>query len=163
MKGVEELRRALAKFLRDNGLEAVEAWNGERRPKPGKAVAAVSLRGLESGGAGFQNYLGERYDEDSGQWEERYGKRVELTFGLDLYAATAREVQAGLDTLREALDQKGPAGMTALEFSAGETVYESDARRYMCPAKAKFSAWAVAAVREDGTFLDFEVKGETSE
>lgn len=163
MKGVEELRRALAGFLRENGLEAVEAWNRERRPGPGKALAAVSLRGLESGGAGFQNYLGERYDEDSGQWEERYGKRVELTFGLDLYAATAGEVQTGLDTLREALDKEGPAGMTALEFSAGEAVYEAAQRRYMCPAQAKFSAWAVAAVREDGTFLDFEVKGEAKE
>lgn len=160
MKGVEELRRALAGFLRENGLEAVEAWNGEKRPRPGKAMAAVSLRGLESGGAGFQNYLGERYDEQSGQWEERYGKRVELTFGLDLYAASAREVQEGIDTLRDALDREGPQGMKAVEFSAGETAYEADSRRYMCPARAKFQVWAVAAVREDGTFLDFEVKGE---
>ena len=125
MKGLQELRGALAGFLREHGLEAVTAWGPERRPRAGGPVAAVSLRGFESGPPGFQDYLGERYDEAKGGWEELYGKRVELTFGLDVYAA-----------------------------------FQSGSGRYCCPVQARFWVWAVAVSREDGAFLDFEVRGE---
>lgn len=161
MKGLQELRQALAAFLRERGVEAVTAWGPERRMKAGEAVAAVSLRGFESGAPGFQDYLGERYNDQEGCWEELYGKRVELTFGLDLYAATAEGVQAGLDALSAALGEKGPAGLCPVGLSAGETVYQSGSGRYFCPVQARFSAWATAVSREEGSFLDFEVRGET--
>lgn len=161
MKGLQELREALAAFLKERGLEAVTAWGSERRLRPGGPVAAVSLRGLESGPPGFQDYLGERYNAQAGCWEELYGKRVELTFGLDVYAATAEGVQAGLDALHAALGEKGPAGLCPVGVSVGETAYQSGSGRYFCPVQAKFSAWAVAISREDGSFLDFEVRGES--
>jgi hypothetical protein len=160
MKGTQELRQSLAEYLEGQGLSAVTAWEETRRLRPGGVVAAVSLRGMESGPPGFQDYLGERYDEEAGQWEELYGKRVELTFGLDLSAATAEEVQAGVDTLAAALDQGGPEGLRPVGLSVGETSYDQSAKRYVCPVQAKFQAWAVAVTREDGSFLDFEVKGE---
>ena len=161
MKGVQELRQRLAQHLEGKGLEAVTAWGEVRRQRPGGAVAAVSLRAMESGQPGFQNYLGERYNAESGCWEELYGKRVELTFGLDLYAATAEEVQAGLDALSAALSESGPEGMEPVGFSTGETVYRQEDRRYFCPVQAKFGVWAVAVAREDGSFLDYEVRGES--
>jgi len=160
MKGIRALRQTLAEYLTGHGLNAVTAWGEGRRLIPGKAVAAVSLRGLKSEGAGLQNYLGEAYNAETGQWEERYGKKVELTFGLDLYAATAEEVQAGVDALREILDGGGPAGLACGELTVGETGYRQEDRRYMCPVQAVFQVWAVAAAREDGTFLDFTVRGE---
>ena len=134
-------------------MEAVTAWTPERRLRPGKAVVAVSLRKLESGPPGFQNYLGERYNQETEQWE--------LTFGLDVYAATAQEVQAGLEVLGTALEQRGAAGMAPVELSAGETEYQSESRRYVCPVQARFSAWATAVSRGEGEFLDFEVRGES--
>ena len=104
MKGLQELRTALARYLKEQGMEAAAAWGEERRLRAGKAVAVVSLRGFESGTPGFQNYLGERYNTAEGRWEELYGKRVELTFGLDVYAASAEEVllerEGRLDLLR---------------------------------------------------------------
>ncbi len=160
MKGLQELRGALAGFLREHGLEAVTAWGPERRPRAGGPVAAVSLRGFESGPPGFQDYLGERYDEAKGGWEELYGKRVELTFGLDVYAASAQGVQAGLDILQEALGEKGPAGLYPVGLTVGETAFQSGSGRYCCPVQARFWVWAVAVSREDGAFLDFEVRGE---
>ena len=160
MKGVQELRQALARYLTEKGLEAVTAWGEQRRCRPGRAVAAVSLRGMECKGSGLQDYLGERFDGDRGQWEELYGKKVELTFGLDVYAATAQEVQAGLEALGTALEQRGAAGMAPVELSAGETEYQSESRRYVCPVQARFSAWATAVSRGEGEFLDFEVRGE---
>ncbi len=160
MKNVRELCRNLTEYLKQNGLSAMGAWPKEKRLRPGKAVVSVSLRKWESGPPGFQDYLGERYDEAAGQWEELYGKRVELTFGLDLYAATAEEVQAGVDDLGAALGQGGPEGFKLTDFSAGETTYQTEAKRYFCPAQVKFAAWVVALAREDGSFLDFEVRGE---
>ena len=161
--GLEKIRERMCAFLNGQGLQTVVAWPRQEREEISGAVVSVALRHCEAGPSGFRDYLGERWNEETQEWEELYGRKTRLTFGLDLYAATAGEVQTGLDTLREALDKEGPAGMTALEFSAGEAVYEAAQRRYMCPAQAKFSAWAVAAVREDGTFLDFEVKGEAKE
>lgn len=160
MKGLQELRRALAAFLREKGLDAVTAWGPEKRLRPGKAVAAVSLRGFESAPPGFQDYLGERYNAQAGCWEELYGKKAALTFGLDLYAASAEEIQAGLDALSLALSGDGPKGMRPVAFSAGETGYQSESGRYFCPAQAKFAVWVTTVSREDGSFLDFEVRGE---
>lgn len=161
MKDLGELRRKLAEHLREQGLEAVTAWGEGRRRAAGKAVAVVSLREIRGGAPGFQDYLGEEYDRVRGCWVERYGKKVELTFGLDVTAATAEETQTGVDRLGEILSQGGPENLKTVSFWAGETAYDSAAKRYVCPARAEFSAWAVAEVREGETFLDFEVKGES--
>lgn len=161
MTGVAEASLALARWLERQGLPAVTAWPEERRRASGACVAAVSLRALESGPAGYQDYLGERFNEDSGQWEEVYGRRASLTFGLDLYAPTAKEAAAALERLGEILDGGGPEGMSPAGFSAGECVYQSESRRYFCPVQARFQVWTVAAAREDGAFLDFEIKGES--
>ena len=154
------MRRKLAEHLEEKGLPAVTAWGEERRLRPGKAMAVVSLRGFESGPPGFRDYLGERYDPEKGCWEELYGKRVELTFGLDLYGETAEEVQRGLDVLGGILEGEGPEGLKPVGLSAGETVYDGESRRYRCPVQARFSVWATAVSREESTFLDFEVRGE---
>ncbi len=160
MKGTSELRQALVQWLKGNGLNALTAWGEDKRLRPGGAVAAVSLRALESGSAGYQDYLGERFDEERGTWEELYGKKWELTFGLDLYAATAQEVLDALEKLGALLSEGGPAGMAPLGFTAGETAYQAESRRYFCPVQAKFQVWAAATAREDAPFLDFEIKGE---
>ena len=159
MNGTEELSRRLADHLTSKGLRAVTAWTGRQRAGDGETVAAVSLRARESGPPGFQNYLGERFDQESGTWEELYGKQEELTFGLDLYGDTAEKVQAALDTLADILDQGGPEGLRPAEFSAGETVYRAEERRYVCPVQARFRVWSYAVAREEGTFLDFDVRG----
>ena len=160
MTGVGELSQTLARWLEEEGVPAVTAWGDEKRHRANGAMAAVSLRALESGAAGYQDYLGERFDEVSGQWEELYGKKMTLTFGLDLYAAAAQEVTAALERLGELLGQGGPQGMTPVGFSAGETAYQSESRRYFCPVQAKFQVWAAATAREDASFLDFVIKGE---
>lgn len=160
MKGVEELRQELVSYLKEKGLKAVLAWGEEKRQRPDRATVAVSLRGMECKGSGLQDYLGERFDREKGQWEELYGRTVELTFGLDVYASAAREVQRGVELLTAALDRDGPGEMQVKELSVGETVYREESRGYLCPVRGRFDAWAVAVDREDGTFLDFEVKGE---
>lgn len=67
----------------------------------------------------------------------------------------------GAEKLRLSMEQGGPEGMTAVEFSSGETGYDSRERRYVCPAQAVFRVWAEIWTGEEGSFLDFEVRGES--
>lgn len=76
-------------------------WPVEPRELLDGPVAVVSLQGCRAGPAGFQHYLGERYDREREQWVEVYGQKVQLTFGLDLYAPP----QLGEAAMQAALDQ----------------------------------------------------------
>ena len=161
MRDTEQLVEELAGHLKEAGLDAVTAWQEESRARAGDAVVSVSLRGVKSRESGFQGYLGERYNEELGRWEDRYGKELEITFALDVWGATARQVRMGAEKLRLSMEQGGPEGMTAVEFSSGETGYDSRERRYVCPAQAVFRVWAEIWTGEEGSFLDFEVRGES--
>lgn len=163
MAGLDTIRDRMTEFLRGQGMEAVTAWPETARTPLSGPVAAVSLRACEGGPAGFQDYLGERYDTDAGRWVELYGKRVKLTFGLDLYAGR-RDGAAGLrqafDRLADALRGGGPAGLRMLELTGGEVEYDQDMGLYRCPAQALCDAYLYAVAEEGGTFLDFEIRGE---
>ena len=83
--GLDKIRERMADYLNAQGVAAVTAWPAEERLRREGAVAAVTLRACQAGPAGFQSYLGERYNQETEQWEEIYGRKVQLTFGLDLY------------------------------------------------------------------------------
>lgn len=156
---LSELRDSLADYLRQKGLNAVAAWGEQRRVRNGAAVA-VSLRRLEGGDAGFQNYLGERFDEASGQWEELYGRRAELTMGLELHAPTMAELHRCLERLAEALRQGSPDGFGEAELTVEEPAYSAEQREYLCAVEARYTVWLEEVHREEEAFLNFEVRGE---
>ena len=161
--GLERIREKLADYLTKQGVPAAAAWPVKEREKLTGAVAAVSLRGCSAGPSGFQDYLGERYDAESGQWQELYGRKAELTFGLDLYAPAETEgevLQAAFDTLADALTKGCPQGLSLVEFSCGETVYDKQARLLRRPAQAVCQAYLHAVTRPGGLFVDFELRGE---
>lgn len=114
--------------------------------------------------AGFSGYLGQRLNPDTQAWEERYGKTVKLTFGLDLYAAPGAD-PAALEQIWAALAQAclppGPKGLTVGTFSCGETDYDQQARLLKRPAQLVCTALLVSgSTQEQGEFLDFEIRGE---
>ena len=76
--GLESVRQVMADYLCQRGVPAVTAWRSSRRQEREEPVVVVSIRGCKAGAASFQDYLGERYDEEAGRWEERYGRRAEL-------------------------------------------------------------------------------------
>ena len=161
--GLQAIREQMAQYLNSQGVPAFAAWPGEERLGREKPVVVVSLRSCRAGPAGFQDYLGERYDQETGQWQELYGRRCELTFGLDLYAPAQAEgeaLQAAFDTLADALNRGGPAGLSLAEFSCGETVYDKQARLLRRPAQAVCQAYLHAVTRPGGLFVDFELRGE---
>ena len=69
--GLEAIRERMADYLTARGVRAVTAWPGEARPEQLEPAVVVSLRGCRVGPAGFQDYLGERYDEQTGLWEDQ--------------------------------------------------------------------------------------------
>ena len=161
--GLDRVREALAEYLQDRGIHAVTAWSEEAKKRHGKPVVAVSLKESRGTGAGFQNYLGERYNEADGRWEELYGKKLELTFGLDLYGGTeqgAAGCQKEFDALADALASGGPEGLRLGALSCGETEFDRETGMFHCPAELEASAWMYAVAAGDGgVLLDFTVRG----
>ena len=160
--GMEKICQAMADYLEGRGIPAHTAWPMTPREEKGPVVV-VSLRSCQAGPAGFQDYLGERYDQETGQWEEIYGRRTELTFGLDLYAPAETEgevLQTAFDALADALTRGCPQGLSLVEFSCGETVYDKQARLLRRPAQAVCQAYLHAITRPGGLFVDFELRGE---
>ena len=157
------IRERMAEYLRQQGLDAVCAYPDQSRTRREGPVAAVSLRACRGGPEGFRDYLGERYDESTGQWQELYGRQVTLTFGLDLYApekSGAAELQAAFDRLAEALQRGGPPGLTLRELSCGETEFDGDAGLYRRRVEAVCLGYLYAVTDEGGAFLDVVVRGE---
>lgn len=160
--GLEKIRQAMADYLNSHGVEALTAWPMEPRRERDVPVVVVSLRGCKAGPSGFQDYLGERYNEDTGQWEERYGRRAQLTFGLDIYApekGDGQAVQEAFDALAGALVLGGPEGLAVEEFSCGQTGYDSASRCLTRPAQAVCAAYLCGITSTDGAFVDFELRG----
>ena len=134
----QAVREQMAAFLRQQGVDAVCAYPEERRRQRSGPVAAVSLRACQGGPGGFRDYLGERYDESTGQWQELYGRKAALTFGLDLYAPRGQGdvgIQTAFDQVVQAFAQGAPQGLAVQEVSCGETVYDGQAKRMKRPAQ----------------------------
>ena len=160
--GLQAIREQMAQYLNGQGVPAFAAWPGEERLGREEPVVVVSLRSCRAGPAGFQDYLGERYDQETGLWQERYGRRARLTFGLDLYApkqGSGQQVQEAFDRMAGALLTGGPAGLAVEEFSCGETGYDPESRRLKRPAQAVCTAILYETVRAGGEFVDFELRG----
>lgn len=160
--GLERICQSMADYLRSQGIDAAPAWPMGPRTEQGGPVVAVSLRGCQAGPSGFQDYLGERYDQRTGLWEERYGRRAKLTFGLDIYApekGDGQAVQETFDQLAGALILGGPEEMRVEEFSCGQTAYDQELRRLKRPVEAVCSAYLCATDQPGGEFTDFELRG----
>ena len=161
--GLDRIREKLAAYLTEQGVAAVTAWPAQERLLREGPVTAVTLRACQAGPAGFQSYLGERYNQETEQWEEIYGRKVKLTFGLDLYAPAGTgeaALQSALDALAQACAGAGPEGFSLQEFSSGETVYDEGSRLLRKPAQGVCTVCLYAVAEPGGAFLDFEIRGE---
>lgn len=158
---LEQIRERMAHYLQEQGVTAQTAWPDEEYGYLTQPVVVVSLRACRTEPAGMTDYLGEQYNESTGLWEECYGRKVELTFGLDLYAPemSGPELQHAAAELAHALAAVNLEGLAAKEFSCGETEYDGRARLLKRTASVVCSGWLCAVARADETFLDFELRG----
>ena len=160
--GLDTIRERLADYLNGQGVPALIAWPAGERLEQKLPVAVVSLLGCQAGPGGFQDYLGERYNETTGLWEELYGRRAELTFGLDLYAAPdggGAQLQEAFDKLAAVLTLGVPEGLALQSFSCGQTEYDQQARLLKRQVEAVCTAHLCAVAQAGGEFLDFELRG----
>lgn len=158
-----QAREYLANYLAAQGVNARAAWPLEERTRLDQPLTVVSLRGCQAGPVGFQDYLGERFDQDSGKWQELFGKKAELTFGLDVYAPLSvgeAGLQAAFEALAQVLSKGGPEGLDIQAFSCGETAYDSGGRLLKRRAEAVCQVYLYAAMEPSGEFVDFEIRGE---
>lgn len=158
-----EVRQGLIQYLTGQGIHAIGAWSGSNRLSHGKAVAAVSLKALEFTPLGQQNYLGTRFDPDTATTVPVYGKKLSLTFSLDLYAPKGEpELCLSLfDELGQVLCNSGLEGLVINSLRCGEMSYDAEASMLTCAAELECQAWCYAVRNEDGILVtDFIVKGE---
>lgn len=159
---LNELRRSAVELLREYGLSAVCAMEPESRRSWDGPVAAVSLDRVVCAPGGFRDFLGLRKDPDTGEQEELYGKAVELTLGLDLYAPRSGgegACQQAVCVMAEALTREGVGGLSVLELETGAVEFLERDGLYRLPVKCLCKGWLVAAVDSSEAFVDFEVKG----
>ena len=160
--GLESIRQRMADYLNSRGVPAVTAWPASPRREQDEPVVAVSFRGCRVEPGSFQDYLGDRFDEGAGRWEERYGRKAEITLGLDIYAPEKGDgaaVQQAFDALAEALLLGEPEGISLKALSCGQTVWDGDSRRLKRLAEAVCTLWLSAAADAGGGFADFELRG----
>lgn len=156
------LREGVAEQLRETGVNAVAAMESQRAGRWREPVAAVSLSKAVCAPGGFKDYLGVHTDPETGQERELYGREVELTLALDIYAPRdggEGDCQQTAETVMETLACRGAAGLTALEIQSGRVEFLEKEGLYRLPVSCRCKAWLVAAVDSGGAFVDFEVKG----
>ena len=153
---------AVCRWLTERGIPAREGWSGGMRSAPGEAFVLVTVREYSACSAGFEHYLGEQYNEETAAWEELYGRKVELTLGLDLYARE-RESEGALQELVQqvagVLTLGSPEGLHVERITCGETGWSEEQRCLKKEIHAVCTAWLRAACTEGGEFLDFELRG----
>lgn len=156
------LRQGAVELLREYGIHAVCAMEAEPRKRWDGPVAAVSLHKVVCAPGGFRDYLGLRDNPDTGTPDELYGRAVELTLSLDIYAPREggeSACQQAVCLMAEALTCRGIAGLAVQDFETGAVEYLERDGLYRLPARCRCKGWMVAVADSSGAFVDFEVKG----
>lgn len=163
MTALTALRQGMTEFLTEAGIKAITAWPMGSRGVRKEPVAVVQVTAVKAGAAGFQNYLGQGYDSVARQWTERYGQRVTVTFGIDLYSpegAGEAGCQELLDQVAEAFLSGRPGGFAVENWSAGETAFDQTRGMFRGRLQAVCQGILVAVTEEAGEITGFTVKGE---
>lgn len=162
---LDEVQSELAAMLNRNGIEAISAWPEGRRTDSDGPVVLVSLEKLTCVPTGMQDYLGQRLDEDTGQWQDVHGRRAQLTFALDILAQPhvgAQPCRQVLDRLACCVQMENPTGLSFRELSGEEQKYDEKEGLMRLRCRLKYEGWLCTAGDEAGTFLDFTLRGDVN-
>ena len=162
---LEQVQKQLADFLVAHGVQAMAAWPEERRCGPEQPVVLVSLDKLDCGPAAMQDYLGQRLDEESGQWRDLYGRKAQMTLALDVLAGPKAGMQACRGVFAQvvqAFQTEKPAGLTVRSLTGEEPEYDEKEGLLRLRCRLECAGWLYCAGEEAGTFLDFILKGDVN-
>lgn len=160
MKELTQVRNAVIQALNEAGLTALAAYPAERARQYPQAVAAVDVDAAQSGALGFCNYLGEVYDQDQGTVREVYGKQLEAQVLVEIRGERASWCQTGCEQAAEVLLGGLPEGIRTGELSWEGLIWEKETGMFCRRGRLQCQAVFVAhSDTEDGTFLDFQLRG----
>lgn len=162
MTQMTKLREEMAALLRTAGIAVREAFPVAARRESREPFVLLSLKEMESMEGGFLSYLGERYCVETQEYEEVYGRKLRLCFGLDVYAPKAKGAEGGqalMEQIGDLVTTQAPLGLSGLRLSWGEATFEKGADLFRREGKL-FAEGLLYLLREEGgRFLSFEVKG----
>lgn len=162
---LDELQELLAGFFREHGVEAMASWPETDRTKSDGPVVLVSLEKLNCTPAGLQDYLGQRFDEETTQWKDLYGRKAQLTFTMDILGqprAGAHACRNVFDRLLLLLQTEKPIGLSVQELTGEEMEYDKKEGLLRLRCHLECSGWLCTAGDEAGTFLDFTLRGDVN-
>lgn len=159
---LQDLCEALCSLMCARGIPAMLHYPAERRKQRDEALVVISLREMDAQTPGFGNYVGERVSPETKEREEIYAQRVKLGFALDLYSPKQCG-EAGIWSLMEKLlgllPEQLPVGLSLKTMLWKDMSYDRSCDMF-CRAGSLLCEALLYTVRaEDGSFLDFEVKG----
>lgn len=127
------------------------------------SVGPLGAKQAELAHAGLMNYLGERYDAESGRTVEVYGRKLKMAASLDVYAPRrkgARGCEQTAETVSEALLDGLADGLTLDELSWEKTEWDEEYGMFVRRGTARCTAYFVATADEESAVLtDFILKG----
>ena len=162
MTAAGQVRSEIVSRLKAAGLDAAEAYEDERFRERSGSVVAVGAKQAELAHAGLMNYLGERYDAESGRTVEVYGRKLKMAASLDVYAPRrkgARGCEQTAEAVSEALLDGLADGLTLDELSWEKTEWDEEYGMFV-RRTARCTAYFVATADEESAVLtDFILKG----
>lgn len=150
-----------ADLLEECGIHAVHGMDAAPRKAWDGPVAAVSLSRVECVSGGFQDYLG-RETDPNGREYELYGKAVDLTLSMDLYAPRnggETACRLALSLLAETVLCHGLGGLQVWQLDTDPVEFLERDGLYRLPVRCLCKGWLVACRDTDEGFIDFEVRG----
>lgn len=159
MKELRQIRDAVVRALREQGLAAEAAYPAKWAAERKTSLATVDVGAAEGRALGFCGYLGETLGED-GKTREVYGKRLEGVISVDIRAERAADCQEGGETAAAVLLGGLPEGIRPGELSWEALAWEKETGLFLRRGRLKCETLFLAEAGEDGgVFQDFVLKG----
>ena len=148
--------------LEQGGLSVVTEYPTQKQAKATEPVVLLSVEQFQLEDMGFSNYLGERWNTDTHQWEECYGRKGRLTLSVQVVAPPrqAGEAVRGVTALATKALQEAqgtPLKLTSLQW--GALGYKSQFDALCREGIALYEGILTAREEQSDLFLAIEVKG----
>ena len=163
MKELFELPELVAGFLQERGVAARAAFCGEAWRTEREAVAAVSLGKLQVEQMGLGDYLGLRFDLESGREMEIYARKAKVRLEIEVFAGK----DLGEETLRDCCRQIEAAvsgermfGFSVLSLEQGAAEFYEKLELFGCRVSLELEGRLEGALdTESGEFSGFLIVG----
>ena len=162
MAELENIISAVCSTLQEQET-AIHVFPAGAKKHHSEPVVTVGLKAGEGVPSGFSEYIGERYDTVNDAYYEVYGKRLELTLGINVFSPKSEEYGSGecLDIVSRIIAAVPllPSGIKVRKISCGETKFDTSVNMFLCTAELECTCFLYAERTGEDEFLDFTLRG----